>query len=667
MAPEQAEGQTLDQRADLFSLGSVLYQMVAGRPPFRANGTVAVLKRVAEDRPRAIREIIPETPQWLCDVIARLHAKDPDDRYQSAREVADVLADCEAQLKANARLKDYSRIPRSKPRRFGRQKWVAAALAVLLLGGLALGIYGLVSGSRSASVTVRASEPDLVVSIDGKLVSLSHVSSGVSKFTHSVGVPLSPGEHHLKVFKDAKAVYEQTFTLASGERKEIDIPKPDVDGWVQLINGKDLNGWKTHPDQPGDWRIDSQGILVGSGTTSHLFTQRGDFANFQLRAEVKINDGGGGGVYVRVPAIELPRGGVYPVGLKATTGTGSDIPIGSICRALSPDADVAAEYVLSRRPPPRPGEWFTLDVLANQGSITVKINGATTAEFSRLGPEFLRGHIALQAHQAGTVIEFRKIEIKELPPGKPDAPPPAIAPFTDADVHRIATLPAALQVEEVRKELMRRNPGFNGKTEHKIQDGVVTEFRIVTDKVTDIAPIRVWSALRVLECRGTYTDNPNGLLANLTPFERMNLAGLRHLNLINTKVSDAGMVYLKDCKDLKYLNLFNTKVTEAGMVYLKNCKALTHLNLAGTNVSDPGLAHFKGMPLMMLWIQNTGITDLTPLQGMPLEDIRMTPKNITKGLDILRDMKSLKTIGIDWNQVWPAAEFWQRYDKGEFK
>ena len=71
---------------------------------------------MAEDTPRPIREIIPETPQWLCDIIAKLHAKNPDDRYQSAREVADVLADCEAQLKANAKLKDYSRIPRGKPR-----------------------------------------------------------------------------------------------------------------------------------------------------------------------------------------------------------------------------------------------------------------------------------------------------------------------------------------------------------------------------------------------------------------------------------------------------------------------------------------------------------------------------------------------------------------------
>jgi hypothetical protein len=66
-------------------------------------------------------------------------------------------------------------------------------------------------------------------------------------------------------------------------------------------------------------------------------------------------------------------------------------------------------------------------------------------------------------------------------------------------------------------------------------------------------------------------------------------------------------------------------------------------------------------------LAQTGITDLTPLQGMPLGEIRLTPKNITRGLDILRDMKSLKTIGNSYHQGWTAADFWGRYDKGEFK
>ena len=57
MAPEQAQGQKLDQRADLFSLGSVLYQMISGAPPFRGPSTLAVLKRVVEGHsPSAYRD-----------------------------------------------------------------------------------------------------------------------------------------------------------------------------------------------------------------------------------------------------------------------------------------------------------------------------------------------------------------------------------------------------------------------------------------------------------------------------------------------------------------------------------------------------------------------------------------------------------------------------------
>jgi serine/threonine protein kinase len=91
MAPEQANGEALDSRADLFSLGSVLYTMASGRPPFRAATALAVLRRVAEDTPRPIQQIIPEVPQWLCDLIAKLHAKDPNKRFQSAAEVVALL------------------------------------------------------------------------------------------------------------------------------------------------------------------------------------------------------------------------------------------------------------------------------------------------------------------------------------------------------------------------------------------------------------------------------------------------------------------------------------------------------------------------------------------------------------------------------------------------
>jgi hypothetical protein len=98
MAPEQARGEALDHRADLFSLGSVLYTMCTGRPPFRAANTLAVLRRVSEDVPRPIRETNPEIPDWLVAVIEKLMAKEPADRYQSAGEVVEALGKQLAQM-----------------------------------------------------------------------------------------------------------------------------------------------------------------------------------------------------------------------------------------------------------------------------------------------------------------------------------------------------------------------------------------------------------------------------------------------------------------------------------------------------------------------------------------------------------------------------------------
>lgn len=104
MSPEQAEGLQVDQRSDLFSLGTVLYVMCTGRPPFRASGTMAVLRRVIEDTPRPIREVNGEIPEWLCDIIAKLHAKKPEDRYQAAQEVADLLTQYLSELQLHGRV-----------------------------------------------------------------------------------------------------------------------------------------------------------------------------------------------------------------------------------------------------------------------------------------------------------------------------------------------------------------------------------------------------------------------------------------------------------------------------------------------------------------------------------------------------------------------------------
>ncbi len=150
---------------------------------------------------------------------------------------------------------------------------------------------------------------------------------------------------------------------------------------------------------------------------------------------------------------------------------------------------------------------------------------------------------------------------------------PVAAGLTDVDVQRIAAMPAAEQIEQVRNELVRRNPGFDDALDHKIDDGVVTELRINTDKVTDISPIRVFNALRVLNLSGTHTAwRGNSQLSDLTPLIGMPFDRLTYLDLAYTKVTDAGMESFKNCTKLSHLNLDDTKVGDAGMESFKNCK-----------------------------------------------------------------------------------------------
>lgn len=98
MSPEQACGDSVDQRSDLFSLGSVMYTMCTGRPPFRAETSYGILRRITDTEPRPIREINPDIPEWLCAIIGKLMSKRPEDRLTSAEQVAELLEECLAHV-----------------------------------------------------------------------------------------------------------------------------------------------------------------------------------------------------------------------------------------------------------------------------------------------------------------------------------------------------------------------------------------------------------------------------------------------------------------------------------------------------------------------------------------------------------------------------------------
>jgi WD40 repeat protein len=139
MAPEQARGDSVDYRCDLFSLGSVLYALCTGRPPFAADNAMAVLRKVCDETPVPIRDINPQIPPWLVAVVARLQAKNPAERFPSAAEVGKLLGEHLARVQQPTAGAEAGPLEAtfSQPAAGRRRYWVGAAL-LLVLAGLAL-------------------------------------------------------------------------------------------------------------------------------------------------------------------------------------------------------------------------------------------------------------------------------------------------------------------------------------------------------------------------------------------------------------------------------------------------------------------------------------------------------------------------------------------------
>jgi len=159
MAPEQARCEPIDPRVDLFGLGGVMYAMCTGHPPFRAETTMAVLRRVCEDAPRSIRADHPEVPAWLEAIIAKLLAKDPAARFQTAAEVAELLCQYLVYLE---RPTDAPPFPYDGDhRRFpgvGSWRRAAAVMVLAVVAGLGATAAGGLTGLSGFLATVSAEE-----------------------------------------------------------------------------------------------------------------------------------------------------------------------------------------------------------------------------------------------------------------------------------------------------------------------------------------------------------------------------------------------------------------------------------------------------------------------------------------------------------------------------
>jgi len=234
MSPEQARGESVDQRSDLFSLGSVLYAMCTGRAPFRAETSYGVLRRITDEEPRPIRQLNPDVPEWLCRIIARLMSKQPEDRFESAREVAELLEKCLAHVQQPTAVP----LPASLVTRSGGSRFFSTSLRTLgvivmiATFGLLLGIV-LWQSAEAPDTNEPRSTPDSTAAQTQPAEAQPKTAMATPKRVRHFTTSVTGGDATIAYSADGKLIAiangNPTMILGGGISRVADNWKPSAD------------------------------------------------------------------------------------------------------------------------------------------------------------------------------------------------------------------------------------------------------------------------------------------------------------------------------------------------------------------------------------------------------------------------------------------------------
>lgn len=257
MSPEQARGESVSARSDLFGLGSVLYFALTGRPPFRADRSLAILNRICNEKHRSVREVNPDVSSTAALMVDRLLQKDPHSRFQTAE---DVRQECLRLLTQSEETLNDTTVAPTRSKRLRRLKRVTSlAVVVLAVGTIALIAQGRVRQSEGVlidSAIVSPPIPPVAVTIRQNAASRSNSSTTANPgLPGTIGYYNVPGNGHassvLPQFENANSIapfstvpvlpgnHPRPGSLASGVQPYVSLPN-QADSWDQEFEQLEL-------------------------------------------------------------------------------------------------------------------------------------------------------------------------------------------------------------------------------------------------------------------------------------------------------------------------------------------------------------------------------------------------------------------------------------------
>jgi len=186
----------------------------------------------------------------------------------------------------------------------------------------------------------------------------------------------------------------------AGQNAGQDTPEAGKDGWISMFDGKTLDGWKAN-ENPDSWKV-VDGAITGNGPRSHLFWLVRDCEDCEFRAEVRLNHSGNSGMYIRAAfGPGFPKG--YEAQVENTSPdpqkTGSLYGFSKVREQLIPD-----------------DTWYTQQVIAHGNHIVITVNDKVVVDYIDLKNTYTKGYLALQQHNDGSVVQFRKLLMRSFKP-----------------------------------------------------------------------------------------------------------------------------------------------------------------------------------------------------------------------------------------------------------